>query len=187
MLKAFGAFLQDYQHYRPAAAIDKAHVSLIFSTAISQKPESILELGIGTGLVTYALKHATIYNLKGQITSVDSWVDWDGIEPPEIDNLRKNNINVIFSEEEKFVANCKDKYDLIVVDGDHTNGHKWAESIFDLLNPGGIMFSHDINLFPNLKVYKEIADKRGYAYHLFDKSSRSDERCDRGFIIVYAK
>jgi predicted O-methyltransferase YrrM len=185
MLDTFGKFISEYQHYRNGAMIDKNHVSLIYSNMICHKPDTILEIGIGTGLVTYSLLYGRQYNGKGEITSVDNWHDWDGIEPPEIDNLRKNGVRIITSNEEYFVRNCQDKFDFIVVDGDHSFGHEWADVIVGLLNPGGVLFSHDVRLFPKLSIYEDIAKNHGLSYKIFDKSSRPDDRCDRGFIIIY--
>lgn len=185
-MKDAGNFIQNfYYNQAPHVMIDRNHNSLIYSTAICSKPKEILELGIGSGFITYVLLYAIQYNCIGKITSVDNWSDW-GSKPPEIQNLINYGVCVIESEEETFVRNAKKGfYDLIVVDGNHNDGHKWASETLDLLSPGGVLFAHDIILFPNLGIYKKLAEERNLSYKIYSTSTRKDERCDRGFIVIY--
>lgn len=187
MFKEFAEFLDNHSYYLNHIMIDKPHVLLIYGVAISHKPLKVLELGIGSGLVTATLLHASIYNnIKTEITAVDNWSQWEGAgKPQHIDQLSSYGVKVIHSEERAFVESAETNYyDLIVVDGDHEKGHEWADKIFKLLSPDGILFSHDILLFPNLKKYIDLAKENNMSYKLFHKSSRPDERCERGFIMI---
>lgn len=186
MLADYGKFLENHRYILNNVPVDKNHASLVFSTAICLKPKKILELGIGSGLLTYSLLCAINYNNTGMLTSVDNFLDWNGKEPSHIDSLRKFGVNVVIQEERDFVLSCNNKFDLIVVDGNHTDGHLWAEQIFDLVNPGGIIFSHDVLLCKNLGIYMDIAKKRNLGYKVYSESTIPTEACHRGFIQVFA-
>lgn len=168
-------------------AIDKAHGLLLFGTILSYKPSSILELGIGSGFVTSIVLSALKYNGKGSLICVDSWHDWNGIEPPHIENLRKSGANIVVSSESSFVSKTeKEKYDLIIADGDHRNSHMWAEKTYELAKKNGILFFHDVTMsrYPGLRKFKSIAEERGYSHFLFNTSSLEEEMCERGWLMV---
>lgn len=185
MLAQFGNFLESHKYPVSNVPVDKNHASLVFSTAICSKPKTILELGIGSGLLTLSLLHAVAYNKLGSITSVDNYLDWEGKEPDHFSQLRKFGINVVIQEEENFVRSCKTKFDFVVVDGNHTDGHKWAKEIFDLVNPGGVLFSHDVLLCKNLGIYMEIAKERNLSFKVYSENTLAGENCQRGFIQVF--
>ncbi len=73
-------------------------------------------------------------------------------------------------------------------DADHPNTHHWFEFVYaNLLNDDGIIVYHDadpIN-YPNIYgIYEKCVRKR-ISHHLFAKSSREDERCERGLLVIY--
>lgn len=184
-LTPFASHIDNWVTDRPNVMIDKAHAALVYSTIISSKPSSILEIGIGSAFTTISILHAIKYNNKGKLTCVDNWHDCVGVEPPLATELRSKEVDIIVSDEYTFVSSCKNKFDLIMVDGNHNDGHKWADKTLDLMNPGGILFAHDIRSYPNLGVYETLSKERSLSYRIFDQSSLQGERCDRGFIVIY--
>lgn len=173
-----------------SASIDISHGVLIFGTMLSAKPEKILEIGIGTGFITNFLLDGISYNQKGILTSIDNFYDLGGNLPNHVlQSLKqKNNINIIAPIEEKeFVLSSKnDEYDFLVSDGDHVHSGEWVDEIFRIMSPNAFMFFHDVNNsgFPGLMNYKILADKYNKPNYLFTQSSRNDEQCHRGLLMV---
>lgn len=171
-------------------AMDKNHIELIYGIIISQKPKKVLEIGIGSGLLTQKILSAFAYNcMEINLDCVDNFFDWSGKIPSHI--LKLKNINLIQTSEENFINTCETKYDTIISDADHFNSHKWIEKTCALLNDGGILIFHDITnkMFPNLLSIISFfeSNTNTYSYVIFNKNSRNDERCDRGLLVVHRK
>lgn len=179
---------------RPSkAAIDVAHGMLILGSLMSSKSKNILEIGIGTGFVTSMLLNAIEYNQIGSLTSIDNFHDLGGNLPNQVlENLKtKPNIKIIAPVEEKdFVFSCEENsFDFLVSDGDHLHAGEWTDQIFKIMVPDSIMFFHDVNNpgYSNLKNYKTRADELNKPNFLFKESSRVDEDCHRGILMVINK
>jgi predicted O-methyltransferase YrrM len=100
-------------------------------------------------------------------------------------------VEIVTSGEKEFVFSCQNTYDLIMSDGDHQQADQWFEHVFDkLVNPGGVLIYHDINLvdanaFQNLiEIYNRVK-AHGLSHYLFNKNSRNDERCQRGLLVIF--
>jgi predicted O-methyltransferase YrrM len=168
-------------------AIDKCHAMLIYGFILSQKPEEVLELGVGSGLVTKTIAYALKYNKKGNLTSIDNWAEWNGQEPSHIEELRQMGVKIVAPIQEKdFILNETKKYDVIISDADHKNSGKWADKVYDLLNNGGTIFAHDVEreCWSTLKEYVEIAKNKNYEFTIFNKSSLDEEYCWRGLLMA---
>lgn len=151
---------------------------------MAAKPQNILELGIGSGLVTRSLMAAIRYNQYGTLTSVDNWLDW-GRTRPELDIPPE--VKVIASEEEVFVRLAPtDEYDMLISDADHDRSGLWFTEHCRIVKPDGFMFFHDTNQpqYPTLFALQELAKARALPYFHFTKSTREDERCERGLLFV---
>ena len=174
-------------------AIDVPHGMLILGALLSAKPKNVLEIGIGTGFITNLLLDGISYNQIGELTSIDNFHDLGGNLPNStLENLKtKPNIKIIAPIEEKdFVFSIEEnQFDFIVSDGDHLHAGEWAEQIFKILKPDSFMFFHDVNNpgYPNLMNYKILADKYNKPNFLFKDSSRQDEDCQRGILMVINK
>jgi len=172
------------------AAVDVPHGIIILGALISSKPEKILEIGIGTGFITNLLLDGVSYNQTGQVTSVDNFHDLGGNLPNKVfeDLKQRRSINIIAPMQERdFVMSTKEnEFDFLVSDGDHNHAGEWVEDIFRIMKPDSFMFFHDTNNpgYPGLKNYKTLADKHNKPNFLFSKSSRSDEDCERGILMV---
>lgn len=170
-------------------AIDKAHLYLIQGLLASSKPKRILELGVGTGNVSQIVLQANIYNdIQAELTCVDNWQDWKGEVPKIAVELIKLGAKIVTQAEKQFVEeNASEKYDFIISDGAHGGSHQWCGTLYDMLNPKGILVAHDVTNknFPNLRKYITEAESRGYANLVFETSSRNDERCERGLLVAY--
>jgi predicted O-methyltransferase YrrM len=166
--------------------IDTAHTYMIFSLIIASKPLNLLELGTGKGYATQALLAGIKYNGIGSLTCVDNLQDFTNTEPPFYADLRSKGVKIIAPMSEMgFIFSCKEKYDFIMSDADHEYSGTWTEMTLTLLNPGGIVCYHDIgDVYPNSKMTVETAERHGYSKMLFKASSRPDERCDRGFLVI---
>jgi len=171
------------------AAMDSCHYLQIVGSLVAKKPENILEVGIGTALLTAGLVMGMRYNQCGCLTCVDNWSDWHGVEPPEITTLREAGVTVMAPVEERvFLSGCAtDTYDFVVSDGDHKNSGTWVDEYIRITKPEGIIYFHDTNnlgMFPKLGLIKQRVLQLGLPHYHFLQSSRKDERCERGLLFV---
>jgi len=171
------------------AAIDRNHNLFLMGALLSKKPENVLELGIGTGYVTWSLIFGIAYNQKGKLTSVDNLLDWKGEEPEGIQSIRDAGVHVIAPLGEKeFLDQCEnDTYDFIISDADHLNADSWIDEYFRVAIKDSFLFFHDTNQaqrYPNLlNIEKRIKELR-FPYFHFTENSRPDENCHRGWLFV---
>lgn len=166
-------------------SIDSNHIELIYALIICHKPNSVLELGIGSGNTTHKIIEAFKYNgIETNIDCVDNFYDWAGQIPDHIKDIK--SINLIVTDEKTFIDECSKTYDFIISDADHEHTHLWTEKTIGLLNPNGILIYHDItnNTYPNLHSILDFVKSKGYRFMLFNQNSRSTERCDRGLLII---
>jgi predicted O-methyltransferase YrrM len=171
-------------------AIDEAHCKLIYGLVVSQKPTSVLELGFGEGVSGAHISEALAFNdLPFDYTIVDNWYDWGGIMP---DNLRQiYGAHIVQSDEGAFIGKAVErgaKWDFVLSDADHHNCEQWFWKLYtQLLNDGGIVALHDITNpgFPNLESILVMVRSLNYRHALFNKSSRREEECSRGLLIVF--
>jgi len=180
-------FLDQYKPH--GAAIDFAHAVIILGSLVSSKPENVLEIGIGTGSITNILLNGIDYNQIGKLTCIDNFHDLGGNLPKStLENLKTKNINIIAPIEEKdFVFSQQENtYDFLVSDGDHLHSGEWVDQMFSIIKPNSFMFFHDVNNpdYINLMNYKLRADELNKPNYLFTKSSRPDENCSRGLLMV---
>lgn len=169
--------------------MDTCHYLQIIGTLIAKKPENVLEVGIGTALMTAGLVMGLRYNQRGRLTCVDNWFDWQGIEPPGVTSLRSSGVTVVAPVDERvFLEACPDDtYDFVVSDGDHRNIWLWIDHYFRVTRPDGIIYFHDSNnteLFPTIGHIEQRVKQLGLPYYHFKQNSRPDERCDRGLLMV---
>jgi len=171
--------------------VDLAHAELVKSLIMCHKPKNILEFGYGGGRVTDKILEAISYNQNSPSYSVvDNWLDVGGIIPDGLLEEYKGRARIITSNEEDFVKNCDIKFDFIFSDADHYRTDRWFLDVyFNMLNDGGILIYHDINLFggafPNLlNIYKETLENK-FKHYLFNKNSLSSERCERGLLVIF--
>jgi predicted O-methyltransferase YrrM len=179
--------------FRPnGAAIDLNHGLLIFGSLLSSKPKDVLELGIGTGFITDLLLQGIEYNRLGSLTCVDNLWDLGGNMPRETLELIKNSkARVIEPMPEKtFVYNePENRYDFLVSDADHEHAGEWTDQIYRIMRPDAFMFFHDTNNsgYPNLRNYITSAQTLNKPHHLFTVSTRHDEDCNRGLLMIINK
>jgi len=171
--------------------IDKCHSDLIFGLLVSQKPESILEFGIGGGQSTDSILKAIEDNQKKpRYVLVDNWCDFGGICPQVVLDKYASKLNLITSSEEDYTYSCKEKFDFIFSDGDHNNANKWFEYTYEnILKENGILIYHDISLsesdFPNLREIYNICLYKNIHHILFNKNNKANERCQRGLLVIF--
>jgi glycosyltransferase involved in cell wall biosynthesis len=170
-------------------AVDRCHNLFLMGALLSKKPENVLELGIGAGFVTWSLIHALRFNRRGKLTCVDNWFDWGGIEPEGIDEIRAAGVNVVAPiMEEEFVKNCpSDAYDFLISDADPFLSGLWVDEHLRITKLDGFMFFHKTNRkedYPNLQLIEKRIKELGLFYYHFTESSRTDERCTRGWLFA---
>jgi hypothetical protein len=170
-------------------AMDQCHADLIYGAAVAFKPSRILELGVGTGLITKRLLEAIQFNEVGRLTCVDNWLDTNGKPPDFFDALPEpfNTQSPRFRlcDERSFCFGCKSNvYDFLVSDADHSGD--WPQEHFRICTPGALMFFHDTNTpeYAGLYRLESIVKELGWPCIHFKKSSRPDERCERGLLMV---
>jgi predicted O-methyltransferase YrrM len=177
---------------RTEIKIDTAHAELIRGLVIAHKPKVLLELGVGGGKSVDATLSALNFNQQTyDYTLVDNWLDFGGTIPPEVTDLYQDKLNIVTSAEKDYVQNCNKKFDFIMSDADHHQSHLWFEYVYDnLLNPGGILMYHDVNMidpkaYPGLKEIYTKCKATKKSHYLFNKNSLPDERCDRGLLVIF--
>jgi predicted O-methyltransferase YrrM len=183
-------------HY-DLSAIDIAHAKLVEGLVVAHKPESVLEIGIGTGRATNAIIAGLLYNSQTcAYTVVDTWADFgDEGQPHGVDTTFTWPINFVTSSERDYVESCMEFYkeppfDFIFSDGDHTAAEQWFEEVYyGMLKPQGILIYHDVNIiephFPNLRQLLFKCQSGMIAHRLFNKNSHQNERCQRGMLVIF--
>jgi predicted O-methyltransferase YrrM len=178
------------------AAVDDCHLDLVYGLLRSHKPETVLELGVGSGRTTAKMLQALKKNENvKKITLVDNWVDWKGKKPVHIQELEQY-IEIVESDEKEYLFSCNKSFDFIFSDADHWNTDKWFDFVYDrILAHDGILIYHDVSLeknfpsndlrFPNLMNILVKCKQRGISHVHLDKSSTPGERCYRGFLVIF--
>ena len=165
--------------------MDFNHGMMIFASVLSKKPKLILELGFGTGFVTGLILDAIDYNGCGVLHVVDNWLDFKFEKPPEVKAFENRGAMVITSDEHKFVSSCPTgPYDFLVSDAGH-QGNFFDEHCRICTN-GAMMFFHDTNQpqYPGLFAIEARALAKKMMCVQFAESSRPDEDCGRGLLLV---
>jgi glycosyltransferase involved in cell wall biosynthesis len=170
-------------------AIDRCHNLFAVGALMSRKPQSVLELGIGTGYLTWSLIHALDYNGTGNLTCVDNWFDWGGIEPEGIDEIRKAGVQVVAPvSEAEFVKQCPaDVYDFLISDADQFLSGFWVDELLRICRDDAFMFFRNTNRkvdLPNLQLIEKRIRQLGLFHYHFTETSRSDERCHTGWLFA---
>ena len=173
------------------AGMDICHYMQIIGALVARKPQKVLEVGIGTALLTTGLVMGINFNQSGSLTCVDNWNDWNGVEPSEISILREAGVTVVAPvDEQQFIASCPDNsYDFVVSDGDHRNSWSWVDGYLRITKPDGFIYFHDTNncLFPSLSKIMDRVKELGLPHYHFTQNSRADECCERGLLFVINK
>jgi len=165
--------------------MDAAHIWLIRALVACLKPMDILEIGVGSGAGTDAILQAATYNGNGaRVTCVDNFLDWGGAAPSGIESIP---VKLIVKSERDFIDSCQAKFDFIVSDADHDHSHEWIAKTMGLLNHGGVAVFHDVSNsdYPNLEAIISFMRWAEHPHFVFKASSRPDERCERGLLVVF--
>jgi predicted O-methyltransferase YrrM len=170
--------------------IDEAHCKLIYGLIVSHKPRRILEFGLGEGLSAHHISEAIAFNnIPFEYTIVENWVGWEGQKPDTLPYLL--GATLVESSEREFVEKSireHIRWDFILSDADHSNSNKWFWDVWELmLNTGGIFVLHDITNanHPNLRSILEPVTRLGWRHAMFNKSSKPDEECERGLLVIF--
>jgi predicted O-methyltransferase YrrM len=177
--------------------VDECHAELISSLIKVHKPRTVLELGVGSGFTSKKILDALDWNeVPAKYSLVDNWADWHGVIPEGVETLAKHPMCTLYQASEiHFVFSTHEKYEFIFSDADHWNADKWFDYVYErLLVPGGILIYHDVCTvdppegeltFPNLRNIYDRCVKLGIHHKLFNKSSKSGERCWRGLLVIF--
>ena len=169
--------------------IDANHANLVCALVMCTKPRRILELGFGAGEATRSILVGLRYNKTAfEYTVVDNWVDFGGTQPAITTNEEFSSVKFITSGEYEFIKEPHALFDFIFSDADHYNTQHWFEHVYtNLLGRGGILIYHDVTNpgFPNLlRIYTDSV-RKNYNHILLNVSSRPDERCGRGMLVIF--
>jgi predicted O-methyltransferase YrrM len=181
--------MQDFRS-NEVVKIDLVHANLIQGLILSQKPSSILEIGLGGGRSCDAILAGIEFNKNNpKFKIVDNWMDWNYQIPQNVMEIYGKKAEIITMNEKEFVFSTKEKFDFIMSDADHYSTNQWFEYVYEnLLNYKGILVYHDINLVdgfcPAAEIY-EICKKRNIHHYLFNKNSLNEERCQRGLLVIF--
>ncbi len=190
--------------------MDACHMDLICGLVASLKPSRVLELGVGSGVLTRRiLQTLTNYGLNdSQLTCVDNFSDFGGKCPAHLGGFPgfdsrvcdfpgfDSRVSLCVMGELEFLMALRrvfgfessplQVFDLIVSDADHNNTHLWMDKTLEILNPGGILIYHDVlnSDFPNLRSLITQAGDKGLSHFVFSRNSVPSERCDRGLLVI---
>ena len=164
-----------------AKAIDKVHLDLIRSLVVANGPvDHALELGLG---VRSSLDIVLSLPCM-RVTIVENWLDWGGVPQP-VD--LPAHAKLVTADEQDFIENCQESFGLIISDADHYRAEQWWRKTYDLLEPGGMAFWHDVSnpMFPNLATIPLEMREQGFYHKVFDYYSDED-RAWRGLLVAFA-
>jgi len=169
--------------------IDANHANFVRALVMCTKPRRILELGFGAGEATRSILAGLHYNERAfEYTVVDNWVDFGGVQPEITKTNEFSAVKFVTSGEFEFVKASRSVFDFIFSDADHYNTQHWFEHVYtNLLSRDGVLIYHDVTNpeFPNLlKIYTDTI-KKSYEHILLNGSSRRDERCWRGMLVIF--
>ncbi len=169
--------------------IDVNHADFVRALVACTKPQRILELGFGAGEATRSILAGCRYNERAfEYTIVDNWCDFGGIQPEITKTDEFSKIKFVTSDEFEFVKESHGMFDFIFSDADHYNTQNWFEHVYtSLLCRNGVLIYLDVTnpQFPNLlRIYMDTV-KMNYDHVLLNVSSRRDERCWRGMLVIF--
>lgn len=172
-------------------SVDLAHATLLAGLVMSMKPMLILELGFGAGYTANVIADAIAWNGVGHHVIVDNLTDEGVGDRIARFSHRHPAAEIVMANEreyvnEKFGELCK--YDMVVSDADHENSHNWFSKTLLLARPGGVACFHDVgkgSIYKNLQGLVEMAVALQLAHIVCEESSRQDERCERGWMVVF--
>lgn len=132
----------------PVGSIWSVEGQTLYALVRALKPATVLELGTYHGCSATHLGAALKANEKGTLVCVDNGVDAPGA--PEIGHLiydeLRDVMTLIDMDIVEYAQTTTRTYDFIFEDGSHTAAQVeaiWTEAVSGLLNPGGVMVSHD--------------------------------------------
>lgn len=168
-------------------AMDDNHCNLIYSLIACHKPTRVLEFGFGYGASANAAYKALLYNqISFYYAIVDNWEENGNKPSDKVDTFPLAHF--IRADESEFVASCQDQYDFVIADADHDRTQdNWLRIYEHLLSPGGIACLHDVynSSFWRLREIVHNCEERNLRHVVFFQSSRNDERCHRGLLVVF--
>lgn len=187
-LEKYANLINFWDNPKKRIAIDKAHNALIFGSVLSAKPKHVLEIGIGTGFVTRAVVCALEWNGCGRLTSIDHAQKTNDVAPQVYDELRNMGVEIIISTEGDFIKKQQpNTYDFLISDADHQHALDWLDETLAMMMAGSIMFWHDTNNTAHLMQIESMLNNRKIPFFHFKRSSRIDERCERGMVMAFKK
>jgi hypothetical protein len=102
-------------------------------------------------------------------------------------DLRARGAKIVVSDEGVFCRSCPpNRFDVVISDADHLHSDQWLDDHLRITKPDGWLFFHDTanRDFPNLaNIVARIRDLGLWHAH-FTVSSRPEERCERGLLLV---
>jgi predicted O-methyltransferase YrrM len=140
-------------------AVNTGDQRLIYCLTRALRPRAVLEIGTNVG--GSAVMFSLAIEDGAHLTTVDI-VDVNGPSGPAarigcrtpaelIKGIGRNNVSFVTSRSIDYLRTCRDRYDLIFLDGAHEADVVYQEVplALQLLNPGGRVLLHDY--FPNLR------------------------------------
>ena len=187
-LRKYFLHILNFEHNN-RGAVDRCHNLFITGAVLSRKPRNVLELGIGTGYLTWSLIYALRYNGMGQLTCVDNWFDWGMTEPGGVDEIRAAGVQVIapVSEEEFVKQSPDDAYDFLISDADQFLSGLWIDDLLRICQDNAFMFFRNTNRqadLSNLQLIEKRIKELGLHHYHFTETSRDDERCHMGWLFA---
>lgn len=173
----------------PDVRMDDCHIELVCAVMMAAKPQSIVEIGLGSGALTMALISLSFrIGHPVSITVVDGFNDWNFERPAGLSAIEPW-VLLRKMDERDFVQGSRaagDLYDFVISDADHAHTGEWAEDTCEIVTPGGILIFHDSDSVhcPSVRHAVNVARRSGMQELLFNKNSLPNERCHRGISIL---
>ena len=151
---------------------DQYHLAI--ETVLLREPKKILEIGVRTGLSICNMLSAYVnVNVIEKIVLIDIWTD--GFASPEIvkmnmramnfgEDFINNKVQFIKGDSIEEVPKLKEKFDYILVDGDHSKTGAFSDlcNVVDLVSDNGVIVFDDIS--PYGCSLQDVWDKFKEAY-----------------------
>jgi predicted O-methyltransferase YrrM len=141
------------------------------------RPKSVLEIGTYTGYSAICLAQGL--DKQGHLHTIDINEELEDIAFRYFCKAGlEKRITQHIGQASEIIPTIEDKFDLVFIDADKTNYHRYYDLVFDQLEIGGYILADNVLYDGEVIQNKEEQSKNARAIHAFNEMVRRDERVE---------